>query len=118
MDRLEMVSDKSFSNRFDNWNPAGHRRLEKNRDPNFSGELEDLGALFGQQRFVASHDRFSCIERSAKKFVRKVNTADQFNDDADRRIIDERFPAFGENFLRRPYAADLQEVAYRDPTHL
>ena len=91
VDGLEAVPNKGFAHGFDNGNATGHGGFVENRHALFSGEVENFPSMFGEQRFVPSHDHLPGSNGFFDEGQRNLDATHQLDDYLNRRI--------GKNFV-------------------
>ena len=84
VDAFEPVPGETLAQRFDDWDPAGDRGLEGQRQALFLGASGERRPVLSDQRLVRGDDVLAMIERGLDHPPgNPVGPADQFDDDLD-----------------------------------
>src|SRR5690606_11991057 len=92
------------------------RGLEVEIDVAGLGGLGEFAGVLGEQRLVGGHHRLACVEGGPHECARKVDAADQLDDDVHVVASDEGLRVGGEQFGGNTLVAG--GVAHRDPAQL
>ena len=84
---FDAVAGQPFADRLDDWDAAGHRRLEADHHPGGAGGGENLVAVLGDQRLVGGDDVLAVGQRPQRQAPRRLVAAHQFDDDRDLGIV-------------------------------
>src|SRR6516164_10863748 len=112
-----MVSDKAFTDRFNDRNSSGNRRLKENWNALFGGLFKNLYSSFSQQRLVPSHDNLTRLQGLHCKRVRNINPAHQFYENIDFRVLYQFFPISSDDSGRRRNDTIFFRILNRNPVN-
>ncbi len=87
---LDTVRRQTFAQGLDDGNATGHRGLEGDHDALLLGSREDFRAMHGEQRLVGGNHVLAIGDGLHHHILGHAVAADQFDDDVDFRIIDQR----------------------------
>ena len=87
---FDAVGGQAFAQRLDDRDATGHRRFEGDHDALLLGGGENLGAMHGEQRLVGRDHMLAIGDGLHDHFLGHAVATDQFDDDVDFRIIDQR----------------------------
>src|SRR5262245_23877516 len=97
---------------------APDRRFEENRNVVAVGQVEYLGAMFGDQLFVGRDDVFPVRDRAFDNLISRVNAARDLDQNLYLRVVGELERVVGDFELREVDVARFIAVAHRDGAYL
>ena len=87
---FDLVARQPFPHRLDNRDTTGHRCFKGNHHLVVAGGLKNLVTVQGDQGLVGCYHMFTIIERLDNQFAGRFITANQFNNNIDIRVLDQR----------------------------
>src|SRR5690606_15975950 len=113
---VDAVSDEGILHRADDRDAAGDGGLEVDGRVHLAGELEELHATLGEERFVAGDDGLFRTQGGGDDVEGVGGAADELDDDVNGGVFDELAPVRGENagIHRAGGGACLGEVAHEN----
>ena len=81
--RSEAIGGQAFADRANHRDAAGHGRFEAEMDAALRGEPQQRAAFVRHQLLVGGHHRFARVERLLDPRARRLESADQLDDDVD-----------------------------------
>ena len=111
---LDAIRDEALADRTHDRNAAADAALERDRDAGLPRRVEELLAVLGEQRLVRGDDVLAAPDGLEDHRARRVDAADELDDDVDRRIVQHHVGVVGEDSLFELHASRLLLVLHRD----
>ena len=109
-DALDAVGSQALADRGHDRDAAGDGRLERDRPALLSRQLEELGAVLGEQRLVGGDDVLSVFEQFDHHRPGRLEPADEQRRDRDRGIAGDVADVGRDLAARQLHAAGLRHV--------
>ena len=89
LDVVDLVGAQALVQRPDDGDAAADARLKQQLDPVFAGQLQQFGALLGDQLLVGGDDALAALQAAFDKAVGRVKPAHYLDDNLHLRVADD-----------------------------
>ena len=117
-DAADRLAGERLAQRPHQRDAAGDRCLEQEVASRGVGRAEDLGTDVREQLLVRGDNRLAVLECREDQLARRLDAADDLDDEVDRRILDDFRGVAGEQALGDRHGALTRQVAHGDTCDL